>query len=92
MIAAAMIHSTPSSTARDASGVATLYGSQIEAMPSTRKKLITNRLMMLPAGQRCGSSRKLRENICMPISARQIDIGTEASASQAEFGHRYSKP
>ncbi len=28
----------------------------------------------------------------MPISARQIDNGTALSASQAEDGHRYSKP
>ena len=68
------------------------YGSHSEAMPKNRKKPITVRLATLPRGQRWGSSRKVRVNWFMPISARQIDSGTDLSASHGQFGHRNSKP
>ena len=86
------IHRTPSSTARDATGVEMRYGSQTEAMPQTTKNAMSARLTRLPLGHRFGRSRKVLANCCMPISARQIDSGTALSASHGEFGHRYSKP
>src|SRR3546814_7268091 len=61
-------------------------------MPSSTKNPISPRLTMLPRGKRFPSSRNVRANCCMPISARQIDSGTDLSAHHAEFGHKYSKP
>src|SRR3546814_19569643 len=60
-------------------------------MPSSTKNPISPRLTMLPRGKRFPSSRNVRANCCMPISARQIDSGTDLSAHHAEFGHKYSK-
>src|SRR3546814_16618901 len=48
--------------------------------------------LFLERGKRFPSSRNVRANCCMPISARQIDSGTDLSAHHAEFGHKYSKP
>src|SRR5690554_7458501 len=86
------IQAMPNSTVSDTSGVEIRYGSHSEATPKATNTPMTDRLTTFPSGQRWGSSRKVRVNWFMPINARQIDSGTDLSASQGQFGHRYSKP
>ena len=61
-------------------------------MPSSTKNAMIALLMRSPQRHRVLRSRKVRENCCMPIWARQTESGTDLSASQVECGHRYSKP